>query len=198
MTELPMYFLLAYLSFTGTWFQSTVLDEIEENVDEIYCLAENIYHEARGEPDIGKQAVAHVVLNRVYRNDFPNTICAVIKQGPIRESWTTRKNKMLSDSNRIYWPVKNKCQFSWYCDGKSDQIKLMYKIKKTYIKQNLKGWKDSVQAAVHAYTGLSIDPTNRATHYFAHKKIDPPHWARKFKVTTILGGHTFLMKPFAQ
>ena len=139
MTELPMYFLLTYLSFAGTWFQPTDLNKMEENVDEIYCLAENIYHEARGEADIGKQAVAHVVLNRVSRDDFPNTICAVIRQGPIRESWTTRKDKTLSDSKRIYWPVKNKCQFSWYCDGKGDQIKLMYKIEKGYIKQNLKG-----------------------------------------------------------
>ena len=56
--------------------------------------------------------------------------------------------------------------------------------------------KDSVQAAVHAYAGLSNDPTSGATNYFAHKKIDPPHWAHKFKVTKILGGHTFLMKPF--
>jgi spore germination cell wall hydrolase CwlJ-like protein len=196
MTELPIYFLLTYLSFAGAWFHPTELMKIEENIDEIYCLAENIYHEARGEPDIGKQAVAHVVLNRVYRNDFPNTICNVVKQGPIRESWTTRKDKTLSNDQRIYWPVKNKCQFSWYCDGRSDQIQLMYKTKSKYIKQNLNSWKESVKAAVHSYAGLSYDPTKGATNYFAHKKIDPPYWAHKYKVTKILGGHTFLMKPF--
>ena len=196
MTELPMYFLLTYLSFAGTWFQPNDLSVMEENVDEIYCLAENVYHEARGEPDIGKQAVAHVVLNRVDRTDFPNTICGVIKQGPIRESWKTRQDKTLNDDQRIYWPIKHKCQFSWYCDGRGDTIQLMYKSKSRYIEQNLKGWKESVKAAVQAYAGLSIDPTYGATNYFAHKKIDPPWWAHKFEITEILGGHTFLMKPY--
>ena len=50
---------------------------IVDNSRHVECLAKNIYHEARGEPANGKQAVAHVVLNRVNRNDFPNTICAV-------------------------------------------------------------------------------------------------------------------------
>jgi len=196
MIELPMYFLLTYLSFAGSWFHLTELNRMEKNVDEIYCLVENVYHEARGEPDIGKQAVAYVVLNRVSRPDYPNTICNVVKQGPIRESWTTRKDKTLPNDQRIYWPVKNKCQFSWYCDGRSDQIQLIYKTKNNYIKQNLNSWKDSVKAATHAYAGLSYDPTKGATHYFAHKKIDPPFWAHKFKITRILGGHTFLMKPY--
>ncbi len=31
---------------------------------EVECLALNIYHEARGEPDEGKVAVGHVVMNR--------------------------------------------------------------------------------------------------------------------------------------
>ncbi len=194
--ELPMYFLLTYLSFAGAWFAPTELEVMETNVDEIYCLAENVYHEARGEPNIGKQAVAHVVLNRVIRNDFPNTVCKVVKQGPLRESWKTRQHKDLAENDRIYWPIKNKCQFSWWCDGKGDNIQLKYKMKDAWIHNNLKGWKESVQAAVHAYAGLSVDPTGGATNYFAHNKIDPPWWAQKFVITKIVGGHTFLMKPF--
>ena len=36
-----------------------------QNVDEVYCMSQNIYFEARHESMIGKIAVAHVVMNRV-------------------------------------------------------------------------------------------------------------------------------------
>ncbi len=64
------------------------------------CLALNIYHEARGEPDRGKIAVAQVVMNRVADSSFPDTVCAVIEQGAVL--------------------TLNRCHFSWWCDGKSD------------------------------------------------------------------------------
>lgn len=64
------------------------------------CLALNIYFEARGEPEAGRRAVAHVVLNRVDDRRWPANPCAVIAEG---------------------WPeAGRKCQFSWYCDGHSD------------------------------------------------------------------------------
>lgn len=45
-----------------------------------YLLARCIHGEARGEPYIGKVAVAAVVLNRVESPQFPNTIAGVIYQ----------------------------------------------------------------------------------------------------------------------
>ncbi|OCX61205.1 hypothetical protein BFP70_16490 [Thioclava sp. SK-1] len=63
------------------------------------CLADVLYHEARGESVQGQVAVAEVVLNRVEDPAFPNTVCGVVHQ-----------------SNR------RGCQFSWTCDGKSDRI----------------------------------------------------------------------------
>lgn len=68
--------------------------------DEISCLALNIYFEARGEPDVGKVAVAHVVMNRVLSERFPDTVCEVVQQG--------------GESQRY------RCQFTWWCDGLSD------------------------------------------------------------------------------
>lgn len=59
---------------------------------EIECLALNIYREARGEPHLGMIAVAFVTMNRVYNEDFPPTVCEVVKQRD-----------------------KRVCQFSWYC-----------------------------------------------------------------------------------
>ena len=65
------------------------------------CLALNIYHEARGEPLLGKLAVGHVVMNRVAHPRFPGDVCTVITQGG-------------------EWP-RGHCQFSWWCDGRSDR-----------------------------------------------------------------------------
>ncbi len=47
---------------------------------ESYLLARLVHGEARGEPYIGKVAVAAVVLNRVRSASFPNTIAGVIYQ----------------------------------------------------------------------------------------------------------------------
>lgn len=47
---------------------------------QLMCLATAVYHEARGEPTEGQSAVAHVVLNRVKSNRYPNTICEVVYQ----------------------------------------------------------------------------------------------------------------------
>ena len=62
------------------------------------CLAVAIYFESRSEPIQGKIAVAEVILNRVESSKYPDDICGVVKQ----------------QSRGI-------CQFSFYCDGKSDR-----------------------------------------------------------------------------
>lgn len=70
--------------------------------EELTCLAQNIYFEARSEPFEGKLAVAHVVMNRVASQYFPDTVCGVVQDG--------------TDE------VLHKCQFSWFCDGKPDVV----------------------------------------------------------------------------
>ncbi len=50
------------------------------NNNETYLLARLVHGEARGEPYVGKVAVAAVVLNRVKSPLFPNTIAGVIYQ----------------------------------------------------------------------------------------------------------------------
>lgn len=69
--------------------------------EELTCLALNIYFEARGEDYEGQHAVAHVVMNRVKDVRFPESICAVVRQGG--------EAKL------------HRCQFSWWCDGLSDR-----------------------------------------------------------------------------
>jgi spore germination cell wall hydrolase CwlJ-like protein len=45
------------------------------------CLAEAVYFEGRNETFEGQIAIAQVVLNRVRSGKWPDTICAVIRQG---------------------------------------------------------------------------------------------------------------------
>ena len=78
----------------------------------LYCLAQNIYYEARGSSRADQMAVSDVVLNRVKDSRYPNTICDVVYQGKQRPSW--------KDPNKMVM-VRNMCQFSWYCDGNKDE-----------------------------------------------------------------------------
>lgn len=62
---------------------------------QIQCLAENAYFEAGNQSMKGKQAVTHVVMNRVKDGRFPKTPCGV-----------------------VYQKTGGTCQFSWVCEGK--------------------------------------------------------------------------------
>lgn len=61
------------------------------------CLSEAIYFEARGEPYQGQEAVAQVVMNRVFSGYYPHDVCGVVFQN---------KNRHLA------------CQFTFACEGK--------------------------------------------------------------------------------
>ena len=64
---------------------------------ELVCLAENIYHEARGESLQGQIAVAQVTVNRVSSGKFQNTVCKTV-YAPSQFSWTRNKRKAVKDS----------------------------------------------------------------------------------------------------
>lgn len=64
---------------------------------ELVCLAENIYHEARGESLQGQIAVAQVTLNRVRSGRFQNTVCKTV-YAPSQFSWTLNKRRTTKDS----------------------------------------------------------------------------------------------------
>jgi spore germination cell wall hydrolase CwlJ-like protein len=65
------------------------------------CLTQAIYFEARNEPARGQQAVAQVVLNRVFSPYYPKDVCSVVYQNAHRH---------LS------------CQFTFACDGKPESV----------------------------------------------------------------------------
>jgi len=73
------------LAITGATAQAGELDK------SIRCLADNLYHEARGEGMHGMVAVANVVMNRVHDHHFPANVCAVVYQ-PKQFSWTNKRS----------------------------------------------------------------------------------------------------------
>jgi spore germination cell wall hydrolase CwlJ-like protein len=128
---------------------------------EFQCLAEAIYFEARGEPMGGQIAVAQVILNRVEHPAYPETICDVVYQND---------------------HLRNRCQFSFACDGKADEI------------DESEAYADAVVAAKKA---MACDPNCReeeggiaeSTHY--HASYVAPGWAKKFQRTGAVGQHIF-------
>lgn len=46
----------------------------------IECVVEAVYHEARGEPQDGWKAVIEVILNRSNMSEYPNSLCEVVHQ----------------------------------------------------------------------------------------------------------------------
>jgi len=61
--------------------------------DQLTCIAENAYHEARGEKELGMIAVTNVVLNRAKDSRFPNNPCAVVYQ-PNQFSWVGKMSEI--------------------------------------------------------------------------------------------------------
>lgn len=138
--------------------QAMVLPPVPKTLDydsSLECLALNIYHEARGEPRDGRLAVAMVVLNRVHDPRFPNTVCDVIKQGG----------------------EKRGCQFSWWCDGRSDRP------------TDRAAWMESRLIASEVLAGGLDDPTGGALWY--HADHIRPAWRMAIVRGPKIGRHVF-------
>ncbi|MHC8294508.1 cell wall hydrolase [Pseudomonas sp. LB3P58] len=116
--------------------------------DAITCLARSIYWESKGKSPADMEAVASVVMNRLGHEGFPDTVCAVVKQGS---------------------ETKN-CQFSWWCDGRSDQVQeeTQYAIAKEIARKAL---------------NKQLNDRTHGAMYFHDRKVKPA-WARKYIKTT--------------
>ena len=136
---------------------------------QLLCIAQNIYWEARNQPFRGMVAVGQVTMNRVKDKRFPDTPCEVVEQGPTKPSWKDPS---------IEYPVRHRCQFSWYCDGKSDEPK------------NKTAWEKSRKYASDFYIySKYIGITEGATHY--HATYVRPYWAPTLDRITRIGSHIF-------
>lgn len=134
------------------------------------CLAIAIYYEARSESKLGQIAVAQVVLNRVTSRRYPNSICGVVYQNA---------------------HIRNRCQFSFACDGKPDDPR------------HAVAWARSKALAASINCGttcrrtpkqirplMRLDATmRRSTHY--HATYVRPRWRRHLERVGQIGAHIF-------
>jgi len=141
------------------------LDALGDEYDiEHMCLTEAIYYEARSETFSGKLAVANVILERLRRYDFPNTVCNVVHDG-------------------VYWKgniVRDKCAFSYYCDGKHERM------------LDIKAKEDAEYIATLALDGVKLNNTESATHY--HAVYVKPFWSNTLRYLAKVGNHLFYIK----
>ena len=127
----------------------------DARLEDLECLAKNIYFEGRNQPWVGQVAIAQVTLNRVKSLTFPNTICEVVRQ----------KKRQI-------------CQFSWYCDGKSDQPK------------DIKDYNKATEVAIQVYSRTIPDVTEGSLWYHA-TYIRRPFWAYSMKEMVKINEHIF-------
>jgi spore germination cell wall hydrolase CwlJ-like protein len=106
------------------------------------CIADAVYFEARGEPLKGQEAVAQVVMNRVFSGYYPNDVCGVVYQNA---------NRHLA------------CQFTFACEGRDlnrvDEPD-MWQQAKRIAKDTLDGkiWLTAVGHATH-YHAYWVHPS---------------------------------------
>lgn len=141
---------------------STPLFNAKDHPQE-WCLAMNIYHEARGSSMVDQVAVADVVLNRVETTGYPSTVCGVVKQARL---------------DKYGKPQRNKCQFSWYCDKYND------------VPKETKAW---ISAQYLAFTMIHQKNfrglTKGSTHY--HATYVKPYWRKSFTEVAQIGAHIY-------
>ena len=142
---------------------SLLLTVSSAQADEMDCLVEALYHEARSEEIVPMIAVGNVIMERVRSERFPNTVCEVVHQG---KYWK-------------YAPILNQCQFSYWCDGKPEKFNDMEALYK------------SMEGASMVFQGIVLKQTMGATHY--HASYVRPFWSlsSRFKLLEQVGTHLF-------
>ena len=131
--------------------------------ESVVCLAKNAYFEARNQSVLSQIAVSQVVMNRVKSLDYPNTVCGVVYEAQLSNWYKIKMDKEV--------PIKNKCQFSWYCDGKPDII------------TDIDAYRIALAVAhsvLDKYT--MVDVTDGALFYHAY--YVKPRWAKE-KIRTV-------------
>ena len=107
-------------------------------------------------------------MNRVNDTDFPNTVCEVVYEG------------IHTDSG---FPKRDRCQFSWYCDGASDEVR------------NQRAWEmvqKTANLAMLKYSKMKaegLDYTEGARFY--HTFEVNPRWSRVYPKVGRIGDHIF-------
>lgn len=129
-----------------------VIDSAES---ELFAL--NLYHEARSEGRDGMIAVGWVVLNRAADPEYPDSVEGVITDG-----------------------TDNRCNWGWFCDGRSDKPKEadMWDLARDVTE-------------LMASPDRPDDPTDGALWFHRTSREKPSWMADQVQRTATLGGHHF-------
>ena len=139
------------------------------NVQELSCLARNIYYEAGNEPDEGKVAVGLVTLNRTGDQRFSRTVCGVVNQ-------KIPTNRAHGHSPRAV------CQFSWRCVS----VRLPSNDDENWRKSQLVARNLLINPVV--YQRLEHKYWNALYFHEVHVR---PLWVRHKQMVARIGGHLF-------
>lgn len=126
------------------------------------CLAQAIYHEARGESAKGQLAVANVIVNRARSGKFPDSLCGVIYQNA---------NKGLY-----------RCQFTFACDGRNN----VPAERRAWAKSQDLARKVYAEFA----QGKEIGVVPGSTLYY-HTTAVAPSWSYTFNRVAVVDSHIF-------
>ncbi|WP_137150157.1 cell wall hydrolase [Devosia sp. FKR38] len=126
------------------------------------CLAQAIYHEARGESAAGQLAVANVIVNRARSAKFPSTLCGVIYQ----------------NADKGF----HRCQFTFACDGRTDAP----------AERRAWARSAELAQTVYAEfaTGEAVGAIPRSALYY-HTTNVRPNWANTYNAVAQIGSHIF-------
>ncbi len=138
------------ISLSGYFFVKQTYD-----IRNLKCLAMNIYHEARSEPESGQYAVAIVTMNRVDSSKYPEDVCKVVYQ----KSWSSKRQRYIS-------------AFSWTTDGKEN------------IPYESESWKKAYQVASEVYYDDIPHEVKDALFYHADY-VKPRWARNKVRITKI-------------
>ncbi len=149
------------VEYAADRFQPTV-KKVKLAESEKLCLAQAIYHEARGESREGQLAVANVIINRAMSGRYPSSICGVVFQN--------------ADQGRY------KCQFTFACDGRSDMGR-----ERTAWNRSIKMAED----AFYEFQKGETPGVLPKSVMFYHTTAVAPRWSHTFKRVAAIGAHVF-------
>jgi len=108
------------------------------NPNSLECMAQTIYHEANNQPKKGKIAVGLVIMNRQKSDDYPKSVCSIVRQ-----VLTDKKTK------------KKVPMFSWI---KGKKLKI----------DDKDGYEEAREISLEVLNNNYADFTHGATHFHAN------------------------------
>ncbi|MBU1378626.1 MAG: cell wall hydrolase [Alphaproteobacteria bacterium] len=111
----------------------------EDRARAVQCLSQAVYYEAAREPEVGQEAVAQVVLNRMRHPAYPKTVCGVVYQGSARVTG---------------------CQFTFTCDGalRFTPQAALWSRAKAVAERALNGYVDKTVGSATHYHAQYVSP----------------------------------------